>query len=201
MEDKKITLKIKDLSCASCAQAVEKGLKKAAGVKEVQVNFASKKAYIKFDPEISSREKLIEVVRNTGYDVEAEKDKITFDIDGMNCAACSAAVEKALNKSDGVYLANVNIATEKGSVEYDPDLLTKNDFREIVKNSGYELAKFEDKESEKSRSASDAELNKEMKKVKEAKKKMWGTWAFTIPIIEYFFYWAPQGIKAWRTCL
>ncbi len=183
MGEKKIALKITDMSCASCAQAVEKGLKKAEGVIEAQVNFASEKAYIKFDPEKSSREKLIEVVRNTGYDVDQEKEKITFDIDGMNCAACSAAVEKALNKSDGVYMANVNIATEKGSVEYNPDILTKNDFREIVKNSGYELAKFEDEEAERSGSPSDEEISEDMKKVAEAKKKMWGTWAFTIPIM------------------
>ena len=183
MGEKKIALKITDMSCASCAQAVEKGLKKAEGVIEAQVNFAAEKAYIKFDPEKSSREKLIEVVRNTGYDVDQEKEKITFDIDGMNCAACSAAVEKALNKSDGVYMANVNIATEKGSVEYNPDILTKNDFREIVKNSGYELAKFEDEEAERSGSTSDEEISEDMKKVAEAKKKMWGTWAFTIPIM------------------
>lgn len=195
MAEKKITLKITDMSCASCAQAVERALNKAEGVVEAQVNFAAEKAYITFDPKRISREKLTEVVKNAGYGVREEKAKISFDIDGMNCAACSAAVEKALNKSEGVYQANVNIATEKGSVEYNPEILSKNDFRDIVKNSGYELAKFEDEETEKSAKSSDDELNDDMKKVKEAKKKMWGTWAFTIPIMlwmipEMFFGFA-----------
>ena len=183
MAAKKITLKITDMSCASCAQAVEKALNKAEGVTEAQVNFAAEKAYITFDPAQSSREQLIEVVKNSGYGVKEEKEKITFEIDGMNCAACSAAVEKALNKSEGVYQANVNIATEKGSVEYNPEILSRNDFREIVKNSGYELARFDDEEKEKSSDNIDDELTDDMKKVKEAKKKMWGTWAFTIPIM------------------
>jgi len=183
MAEKKITLKITDMSCASCAQTVEKALNKVDGVKEAQVNFAAEKAYIIFNPNQSSREKLVEVVKNTGYGVKEEKEKLSFEIDGMTCASCSAAVEKALNKSDGVYMANVNIATEKGSVEYNPEVLSKNDFREIVKNSGYELAKFEDEEAEKSSSASDNEISEDMKKVAEAKKKMWGTWAFTIPIM------------------
>jgi Cu+-exporting ATPase len=183
MAEKKITLKITDMSCASCAQAVEKALNKAEGVTEAQVNFAAEKAYVTFDPAQSSREQLIEVVKNSGYGVKEEKEKITFEIDGMNCAACSAAVEKALNKSEGVYQANVNIATEKGSVEYNPEILSRNDFREIVKNSGYELARFDDEEKEKSSDNIDDELTDDMKKVKEAKKKMWGTWAFTIPIM------------------
>ena len=183
MADKKITLKITDMSCASCSQAVEKALNKAEGVSEAQVNFAAEKAYITFDSEQSSRKELIEVVKNTGYGVKEEKEKISFSIDGMNCAACSAAVEKALNKSEGVYQANVNIATEKGSVQYNPEILSKNDFREIVKNSGYELARFEDEEVEKDSENAEDELSDDLKKVKEAKKKMWGTWAFTIPIM------------------
>ncbi|MFW5897783.1 MAG: heavy metal translocating P-type ATPase [Halanaerobium sp.] len=183
MATKKITLKITDMSCASCSQAVEKALNKAEGVSKAQVNFAAEKAYITFDPQQSSRAKLIEVVENSGYGVKEEKEKISFSIDGMNCAACSAAVEKALNKSEGIYQANVNIATEKGSVEYNPEVLGKNDFREIVKNAGYELARFEDEEIDKSSESAEDELSDDMKKVKEAKKKMWGTWAFTIPIM------------------
>ncbi|SIR16394.1 heavy metal translocating P-type ATPase [Halanaerobium kushneri] len=183
MADKKITLKITDMSCASCAQTVEKALNKAVGVKEAQVNFAAEKAYVTFNPDKSSREKLIEIVKNTGYGVKEEKTKVSFGIDGMTCASCSAAVEKALNKSEGVYGANVNIATEKGTVEYDPEVLSKNDFREIVKNSGYELSRFEDEEAENSAEGAEDELSDDMRKVKEAKKKMWGTWAFTIPIM------------------
>jgi len=183
MANKKITLKIQDMSCASCAQAVEKALNKAEGVTEAQVNFAAEKAYVTYDPAQSSREQLIEVVKNSGYGVKEEKAKTSFKIGGMTCASCSAAVEKALNKSEGIYEANVNIATEKGSVEYDPEVLSKNDFREIVKNSGYELLSFEDEETDKSSENAEDELSDDMKKVKEAKKKMWGTWAFTIPIM------------------
>jgi len=183
MAEKKITLKITDMSCASCSQTVEKALNKAEGVSEAQVNFAAEKAYVTFDPQQNSRDKLIEVVENSGYGVKEEKAKTSFKVGGMTCASCSAAVEKALNKSDGVYQANVNIATEKGSVEYNPEILSKNDFREIVKNSGYELLSFEDEETDKSSESAEDEISDDLKKVKAAKKKMWGTWAFTIPIM------------------
>ncbi|TDO89275.1 Cu+-exporting ATPase [Halanaerobium saccharolyticum] len=183
MASKKITLKITDMSCASCSQTVEKALNKADGVSEAQVNFAAEKAYVTFDPQQNSRGKLIKVVENSGYGVKEEKAKTSFKVGGMTCASCSSAVEKALNKSEGVYQANVNIATEKGHVEYNSEVLSKNDLREIVKNSGYELLSFEDEETDKGSENAEDELSDDMKKVKEAKQKMWGTWAFTIPIM------------------
>ncbi len=177
MTKKKATLQLEGMSCASCAQTVEKALNKADGVAEARVNFAAEKAYIEFDPAEIDEEKLAEVVRSTGYDVRDEREKLTMEIGGMTCASCSAAVEKALNKTDGVYEANVNIASEKGRVEYDPTKLSREDFKEIVKNTGYEVISFEGDEK------TESEEDKDLKKVAEAKRKMWGTWVFTIPII------------------
>lgn len=46
--------------------------------------------------------------------------EITFRIDGMHCAACAMGAEKAIKNLDGVEEANVNIATEKAFVKYNP---------------------------------------------------------------------------------
>ncbi|MFP4662380.1 MAG: heavy metal translocating P-type ATPase [Halanaerobiales bacterium] len=175
----KTTLKLEGLSCASCAQTVEKALNKAEGVKHAQVNFAAEKAYVEFAPSIIDKEKLAEIVRATGYDVKDERERVRLilNIGGMTCASCSAAVEKALNKAEGVYEANVNIASEKGTVEYDPTVLSRDDFKEIVNNTGYEVIGFEGDET------TGAEKDEDLRKVEEAKQKMWGTWIFTIPII------------------
>ncbi|MFW6022101.1 MAG: heavy metal translocating P-type ATPase [Halanaerobiaceae bacterium] len=165
------------MSCASCSQAVEKALDKAEGVQEARVNFAAEKAYIEYNPSIIDESKLVEVVRNTGYDVKEEKEKVVLKIGGMTCASCSAAVEKGLNKADGVYEANVNIASEKGTVEYNPGIISRDDLKEIVRNTGYEVIGFEGDET------TGTEEDSDFKKVEEAKRKMWGTWYFTIPII------------------
>ncbi len=45
---------------------------------------------------------------------------LTIPITGMNCAACSARVEKALGSLPGVLTANVNLMMEQGTVSYDP---------------------------------------------------------------------------------
>ncbi|PUU89159.1 heavy metal translocating P-type ATPase [Halanaerobium sp.] len=173
----KTTLKLEGMTCSSCAQTIEKALNKTDGVDQAQVNFAAEKAYVDYDSSKVDENKLVEVVKGTGYDVKQERGKVTLKIGGMTCASCATTVEKALNKADGVYEASVNIATEKGTVEYDPGVLSKNDFKEIVAKTGYDVTGFEGDEQNVDEEAED------LKKVKKAKRNMWGAWAFTIPII------------------
>ncbi len=173
----KTTLKLEGMTCSSCAQTIEKALNKTDGVDQAQVNFAAEKAYVDYDSSKVDENKLVEVVKGTGYDVKQEREKVTLKIGGMTCASCATTVEKALNKADGVYEASVNIATEKGTVEYDPGVLSKNDFKKIVAKTGYDVTGFEGDEQNVDEEAED------LKKVKKAKRNMWGAWAFTIPII------------------
>src|SRR6056297_444154 len=175
--NKYITLNIKGMSCAACSQAVEKALNKKEGVQEANVNLPTEKAYVKYDPFKVTVEDLIETVQNSGYDVNRKKEKISFHVDGMNCASCSQAVEKALAEADGVYEANVNIANDTGSIIYDQNILSKDELKELVNSSGYEITKFYDEESYQK------PKEKDIKKVKKAKNKMIGTWLFTIPLM------------------
>jgi len=52
MVSKKVDLPIKGMTCTSCAQSIEKNLKKKKGVHSANVNFASEKAYVEFDPKM-----------------------------------------------------------------------------------------------------------------------------------------------------
>ena len=50
----------------------------------------------------------------------------SYDIEGMSCASCSQAVEKAAAKVAGVKEATVNLATEKLTVTVDESLFSEN---------------------------------------------------------------------------
>ena len=50
--------------------------------------------------------------------------KQTFQVTGMTCSACSAHVEKAVNKLEAVNKAEVSLMTNSMSVDYDPDAQT-----------------------------------------------------------------------------
>jgi len=45
--------------------------------------------------------------------------KINLDISGMHCASCATLITKRLEKEPGVSYTNVNLTTEKASVEFD----------------------------------------------------------------------------------
>lgn len=64
--NKRVDLIISGMHCASCANTIEKKLKKVPGVKEANVNFASEKATIFFDPEVTKSEHLMGAVGEAG---------------------------------------------------------------------------------------------------------------------------------------
>ena len=60
-----------------------------------------------------------------------------LDIQGMSCANCSGTVTEALESLDGVEEANVNYATDEGSVTYDPDVVSLAEIYDAIESSGY----------------------------------------------------------------
>ncbi|MBQ8501673.1 MAG: copper-translocating P-type ATPase [Bacteroides sp.] len=71
----------------------------------------------------------------------AEKQLIqdNFPVVGMSCAACSARVEKTLNKQPGVCSATVNLATATATVHYDPALTSPQTLQQAVQTIGFDL--------------------------------------------------------------
>ena len=67
------------------------------------------------------------------------KKKIDIDVMGMTCAACSARVEKALNKQEGVDKAVVNLLSNKATVEYDDESIKGEDLIQVIEKTGYEV--------------------------------------------------------------
>ncbi|WP_028988306.1 heavy metal translocating P-type ATPase [Thermicanus aegyptius] len=132
---KRITLNITGMTCATCATRVEKNLGKIEGVSLSNVNLASEKATVVYDPAKTNLEALIQQVQKTGYGVLEEK--VDLIITGMTCAACANRVEKALKKVDGVLRANVNLASEKASVTFIPAQTQISQLVAAVEKAGY----------------------------------------------------------------
>jgi len=65
--------------------------------------------------------------------------KLTVKISGMECAACSARIERQLKKTDGVDEAVVNLAAEKATVHYDPDRVDANQLIHTIVDLGYRV--------------------------------------------------------------
>src|SRR5215510_8507124 len=68
---------------------------------------------------------------------EATTREITLPVTGMTCASCVRRIEKALGRVEGVDQANVNLATEKATVRYDPSVATPAQMQAAVEKAGY----------------------------------------------------------------
>ena len=67
-------IKIEDMSCASCAQNIEKVLNQADGVLTGNVNFAAENAVVEYLPNIIDKAGLISEIEKIGYTVEEEAE-------------------------------------------------------------------------------------------------------------------------------
>jgi Cu+-exporting ATPase len=160
------TIKIAGMSCAACALRIEKGLSKLEGVQSANVNFAMERATVEFDNAKVNTDKIEEIIDKLGYSVikETEKNanKADLKITGMSCAACSARIEKQLSKLRGVSKANVNLTTEKATVEFDPSVIKISEIIKAVESIGYGAQKAEDLTQDREKE----EREKEIKKLK-----------------------------------
>ncbi|WP_455391718.1 heavy metal translocating P-type ATPase [[Eubacterium] cellulosolvens] len=65
--------------------------------------------------------------------------KAELKISGMTCAMCVQTLESTLSSLDGVASAQVNLGTEVGTVEYNPQKLKLSDLEKAVTDVGYEV--------------------------------------------------------------
>lgn len=66
----------------------------------------------------------------------------TLDISGMHCASCATLITNKLKKEPGISYANVNLTTEKATVEFDESKTSENNIIKIVESLGDYKAKL-----------------------------------------------------------
>lgn len=169
------SFKIEGMTCAACSKAVERAVKKLEGVTEADVNLATEKLSITFNEAQVSIEDIQMAVRKAGYKAITEATKKTLKIEGMTCASCSKAVERAVKKLEGVTEASVNLATEKLSISYEPAKVKVSDIKRIIASAGYRAIEEE--------SAVDTDKEKKEKEIKLLWKKFIVSAIFTVPLL------------------
>jgi len=190
--DKTISLDILGMTCASCANAVERGLRAAEGVKGANVSIATERATVIYDPSIVDLSQLAAKVRDSGYDAAARREILS--IGGMTCAACVRHVERALNKVDGVVSVSVNLATERATVEYLAGAVSVESLKTAVHDAGYEVLDAPIGETH------EGPGDLETQKMEVARRRMWIAWAFTVPVVVIMLLNMVAGI-AWPSLI
>ncbi|MGB9841067.1 heavy metal translocating P-type ATPase, partial [Thermovenabulum sp.] len=155
--ERKINIRIKGMTCASCAARIEKALSKMSGVKEASINFAAEKASITYNPREVSIADFIQKIRDLGYDVLSTK--VELGLKNMNCASCAARIEKALAKAPGVVKASVNFAAETAVVEYLDGATEIKNLINTVRDLGYDAYEKREKDKDRERQEREREIS------------------------------------------
>jgi|GEM_PF-1803 len=160
-----VTLELEGMTCASCVMRIEKKLKKVAGVEQANVNLATEKGTVTFDPTQTSVEGLVKAVEAVGYKatplevqepavapakpvpaVQPEKEPATYtvelELEGMTCASCVTRIERKVKKVEGVDSANVNLATERGTFTFEPAKTNLNEIIGAIEAAGYKARPY-----------------------------------------------------------
>ena len=138
----KAIIPVSGMHCASCVATIENALKKAPGVANAVVNFASRKAYVDYNPSLVSEKMLRETIDKTGYKTEtqeliAETGSAVLSISGMESQHCVGIVERSLQRLPGVTGVKVNLATAKAEISYDSSQTNIDAMIDAVKKAGY----------------------------------------------------------------
>jgi len=133
-KERTVSLKVTGMTCAACANRIEKVLNKMDGV-NANVNLTLEKATIQYDPSRYDISDFKSKIEKLGFGIVTEKVKI--DIDGMTCAACASRIEKSLNRLNGITSVHVNLATNSAVIEYNEGIVTVHDILEKIKKLGY----------------------------------------------------------------
>ncbi len=104
-----------------------------------------------------------------------------FEVEGMHCASCVAAVERKLNSLDGVQ-ATVSLPSESATIEYPEERVSFDDLRRAVEDAGYELRPPRDPRED--RAARERERLKEAEEKREtAWRRVALAWGLTLPVM------------------
>ena len=135
---------ISGMHCATCAQTIEKALKKTKGVVSASVNFASEKANVSYDPSQIAEEKLNAVIKKAGYKVIEQKPKASgkygelhLKVIGMDNPHCVGTVGNALSTLKGI-ISKELLVNQKAKVVFDPALTNKEAIKKVIQKAGYE---------------------------------------------------------------
>jgi Cu+-exporting ATPase len=85
-----LTLKLRGMSCASCATNIEKAIRSVPGVRDCNVNFGAEQATIKYDRSLANLEKIQTAIASAGYSSDSLQEELLSEEDDAEIASRQA---------------------------------------------------------------------------------------------------------------
>ncbi|HXH70712.1 MAG TPA: heavy metal translocating P-type ATPase [Pyrinomonadaceae bacterium] len=175
----RVDLPITGMTCAACANRIEKKLNKQAGVEQASVNFATSRATVSYDPNKTGVADLIQTVKDVGYDT-AGTQKVEFVVDdSARPSGSGAQLENHLSKLRGVIKTDFNLATMAVNVEYLPNAADTKVIRAGIEDFGYRVREV----SGSGETAEDSIEAAHAEEYNDLKRKFWTSAILSLPVL------------------
>ncbi len=177
-EVKNVIMPVTGMTCANCAATIERNVRKLPGVGVANVNLASEKLSVTFDPSELDERGIIQRVIRAGYGVATGKTELP--VTGMHDNSDALSLEKLLAKQNGVLSASVSYGTERANLEYIPGMTSIAELAQVIRKAGYDLVQVDE-----AASLEDVEAKVRTAEVNRQKRLLIIGLIFTIPLIIY----------------
>ncbi|OGB90707.1 copper-translocating P-type ATPase [candidate division WOR-1 bacterium RIFCSPHIGHO2_01_FULL_53_15] len=132
------------MDCAACVSAIENALKSFKGVISANVNFASEKATVEYDPAVTDVSAIEKVIKATGYSVikgqgskvKGREEILKLKVIGMDNPHCVGTVGGAVGSLPGIISKDLRV-NERAEIKYDPSKVTPSEIKKVIEEEGY----------------------------------------------------------------
>ena len=177
----RIDLPITGMTCAACANRIERSLNKTPGVRKAGVNYATGRATVEYDPQATGLRQLMDRVKDVGYDTAATAH-VEFVVDDSARPSGSAApLERELARVSGVVAAQFNLASMAVRVEYVPGATDVRHIREAIEGFGYRVR--ETPQGGGTVTAEDSEATARRAEFDDLRRKFWIAALLSAPVL------------------
>jgi len=175
----RIDLPITGMTCAACARRIERKLAKQTGVRAANVNFATARATVEYDPQAIGVGGLIETVKDVGYGTTGAAQAVFIVDDSARPSGSGQPLEKHLQKLRGVAGASFNLAAMEVRVEYLPGATDGTTIRRAIEEFGYRVREAAGGEA----AAGEAEADARAAEYGDLRRKFWLAAVLSLPVL------------------
>ncbi|OQV16309.1 Copper-transporting ATPase 1 [Hypsibius exemplaris] len=147
---KELDIAIGGMTCASCVNSIEGGMKKVEGIYNASVTLTTGRGRFVFNPKLITPEKIAEEVEDMGFDasvigehqtysMERTEESADLMISGMTCSSCVHTIESAVAELPGLLSVSVALSLSKGHFKFDPNKTNIRKIKEAIEDLGFEV--------------------------------------------------------------
>ena len=177
----RLDLPITGMTCAACANRIEKSLARAPGVRKAVVNLATNRATVEYDSATTGARQLMDRIKDAGYGTGATA-QVEFIVDDSARPSGSAVpLERELERIAGVVSAGFNLATSQVRVDYVPASTDVAAIRRAIEGFGYVVR--ETPGGSDSVSAEDSEAAARREEYDNLRRRFWIAAVLSAPVL------------------